>query len=140
MELPFQPGEHTITVENIGNDWFMVGYRFVNLVKRTGPALQGWAIEGNNTVVMWVRPEGRTWRRVIVDKVPFPSVEPSQVSLDGLASGDWRMEVWDTWKGSPISTSVIHVGVNGKARLPIPVVVTDLAVKLMRVGSPRRDK
>ncbi len=99
-------GDHTITVENIGNDWFMAGYRFVNLVKRTGPALQGWAIAGNNTVVMWVRPEGRTWRRVIVDKVPFPPVEPSMVSLDGLTSGDWRMEVWDTWKGLPSPQAV----------------------------------
>jgi len=126
-------GDHTITVENIGNDWFMAGYRFVDLNKRTGPPLQAWAIEGNSTVIVWARPEGRTWHRVIVDKTQFPPVQPSIISLEGLSAGDWRMEIWDTWRGQATSISTIHVGISGKVRMPIPVVVNDVAVKLTKL-------
>jgi hypothetical protein len=132
------PGDHTITVENIGNDWFMVGYRFLQAVKRTGPAVQGWAIAGNGNVLIWVRQEGRTWRRVIVDKMAFPPDLPPLIKLDGLSAGEWRMEIWDTWKGVPTSSSNVHVGIDGKVRLPIPVVVKDVAVKLIKVGGSNK--
>ena len=133
-------GDHTITVENLGNDWFMASYRFVNLQKRTGPALQAWALEGNSTVIVWARPEGRTWKRVIVEKRPFPPVQESLIRLDGLSAGDWRMEVWDTWKGHILSSTTLHVGINGKARLPVPVVTRDVALKLTKLVPARRDK
>ena len=132
-------GDHTIVVENIGNDWFMTGYRFVDLVKRSGPPIQGWAIEGNNTVVAWLRPEGRTWRKVIVEKATFPPTVPSVLTLDGLAAGDWTMEIWDTWKGVVVSSQVIHVGLAGKAKLDIPEFERDLAVKLLRHGKRRKE-
>jgi hypothetical protein len=132
-------GDHTITVENIGNDWFMAAYRFIGLQKRTGPALQAWALEGNNTVIVWARPEGRTWKRVIVDKTQFPPVQASVISLDGISAGDWRMEIWDTWKGSVASSSVLHVGINGKVHLPLPGFTKDIAVKLTKLGQAHRE-
>jgi hypothetical protein len=133
-------GEHTVTVENVGNDWFMASYRFVGLIKRTGPPVQAWVLEGNDTVILWARQEGRTWRRVIVDKMTFPPDRPALVKLDGLSAGDWRMEIWDTWKGVPTSGSVVHVGIDGKARLPIPVVTKDLAVKLVKISAAGNGK
>jgi hypothetical protein len=133
-------GEHTVTVENIGNDWFMAGYRFVNLLKRTGPTLQGWALEGNQTVIAWFRAEGRTWKRVIVDKMKFPEVQPSIVTLDGLSAGDWKLEVWDTWKGQVLASSIQRVGIKGQVHMPLPPFTKDLAVKLTKVQPLRRDK
>jgi len=50
------------------------------------------------------------------------------------------MEVWDTWKGAQTASSLVHVGINGKARLPIPSVLTDVAVKLLKIGSGHKDK
>ncbi len=131
------PGDHTLLVENIGNDWFMCSYRFVNLVKRNGPAIQGWALEGNNTVIAWLRPEGRSWRRVIVDKIPFSSTVPCLVALEGLASGDWNYEIWDTWTGTVLSTKVVHVGLGGKIHLEVPSFARDLAIKLRRTTAHR---
>ncbi len=127
-------GEHSVVVENIGPDWFMVSYRFVNLLTRSGPALQGWGIEGNNTSLLWVRPEGRTWRKIVVDKLTIPPVAASFVLMDGLSAGDWKTEIWDTWTGSVISTTTTHVGISGKVRLSIPVVAKDLAVKLIKMN------
>lgn len=138
-EVTVPKGEHTVTVENIGNDWFNVGYRFINALKRTGPAVQAWALAGNETVLIWARQEGRTWRRVIVDKTQFPPDVPALIKLEGLSAGEWKMEVWDTWKGAPTTSGVIHVGIDGKVRLPIPSVIGDLAVKLIKQGGSKRE-
>jgi len=133
-------GEHTVTVENIGNDWFMVGYRFIDLVKRTGPALQGWAVAGDDTVMAWIRAEGHTWRKMIVDKVQIPSVPPSILGLEGLAAGDWTVQIWDTWKGMAVSTQAAKIGLNGRVKVLLPTISSDVAVKLTRAKPARRSK
>jgi hypothetical protein len=102
--------------------------------------VQAWALAGDNTVLLWARQEGRTWRRVIVDKTPFPPDLPGVVKFEGLAAGDWRMEVWDTWKGASTSITTVRVGIDGKVRLPIPVVVNDIAIKLTKVSASSKDK
>ncbi|MDR3689929.1 MAG: DUF5060 domain-containing protein [Fimbriimonas sp.] len=132
-------GDHTIVVENIGNDWFMVSYRFVDLLKRTGPAIQGWAVEGNTTAIVWLRPDGRTWHRAIIDKAVFPPTPECKVSLDGLASGDWAVEIWDTWKGIILSTETSHVSLAGTATVSVPSFAKDLAIKLTKVDKHRRE-
>lgn len=126
-------GEHTIAVENIGKDWFMAGYRFVNLIRRSGPPLQAWALTGNNTALLWARPEGRTWRNVIVEKKQIPPTPLSVATFGGLSAGDWKMQVWDTWTGIPGPARLIHVGISGKVRLTLPTVSKDIAVRLDRV-------
>ena len=131
-------GEHTVLVENIGSDWFMASYRFPGLMARTSPTIQGWCISGNTMALIWLRPEGRTWQRVIVNKQIPPSVPPSYAAFEGLASGDWLTEIWDTWKGEPISHQTIHVGLNGHVRIPVPSFTKDLAIKLLKVPSVKR--
>lgn len=125
-------GTHVIRVENGGADWFMATYRFAGLLSRTKPPIQGWAILGNDTVVGWFRPEGRTWSRVCALKEVIPPAPPTFVGLSGLPAGSWKVEYWDTWKGVVTSTRTIQVGVTGKARVPLPKIETDLAIKMKR--------
>jgi hypothetical protein len=125
-------GYHTITVENTGKDWFMASYRFVGLMPRTKPPIQGWAIVGNRTVLGWFRPEGRTWARLAVQKERVSPAPPTFVGLAGLASGPWTVEYWDTWKGSITRTRKITVPRNGKVRVPLPAFSSDLAVKMRK--------
>jgi hypothetical protein len=49
--------------------------------------------------------------------------------------GDWRYEIWDTWLGRPTSTGHVSVGLRGTARVPLPVIQGDVAVKLLRTRS-----
>ena len=125
-------GEHTITVENIGNDWFMVSYRFPKLLKRSGPPIQAWGIEGKSKVLIWARPEGRTWRRVIVDKQVYSPVVPSLLEFDGVAPGKWHGELWDTWKGSIISEFEVQASFGGRVKVPVSTFAKDIAIKLTR--------
>ncbi|AIE84451.1 DUF5060 domain-containing protein [Fimbriimonas ginsengisoli] len=125
-------GAHTIRVENVGKDWFMASYRFVALTPRSKPPIDGWCIVGNDTVLAWFRPEGRTWQRLAVMKEKLPPVPPTMIGLAGLASGTWTVEYWDTWKGIVLSTRTVTVPRTGKVRVPLPGFDGDLAVKMRK--------
>lgn len=126
-------GRHTIKVENTGADWFLVSYSFSGLVPRHAP-LNAWAIEGDNTVIAWLRASGRSWFRVAAMKQKVPPAPPTVLGLTGLAAGSWKAEIWDTWKGVVTSSSIIPVGLSGKIRIPLPAIEKDVAVKLTKLG------
>jgi hypothetical protein len=131
VEIP--KGNHVITVENIGIDWFMAGYTFKDIVVRTKPAVEGWSVIGNTKVLSWIRLAGRSWRKAVFEKMA-PSA-PAVVGFAGLASGKWRAEIWDTWAGKPISSSTVSVTLSGKARVDLPSIGKEgsLAIKLTKI-------
>ncbi len=125
-------GKHVVVVENTGQDWFMTRYIFRQAREQLGPPLMGWASAGKNTAVAWVRLEGRLWDRVCVQKATLPPAPPSVLSLPGLTPGNWKLEIWDTWPGNMIETKTITVPGSGEARVALPAIAKDLAVKLRR--------
>jgi hypothetical protein len=131
FDLP--PGQNSVKVENLGNDWFEASYRFVDAAPRTAPPLVGWAITGERTAAIWLRHEDRNWRRIARNE-PTPPAPPTTVALTGLAAGAWNAELWDTGAGRVVSTRTITVGMDGIARIPVPAIAHDLAIK-MRVRS-----
>jgi len=130
--LDVPQGRHTIVVENTGADWFMAGYRFRNAIEPAGPALLSWALVGTNTVLVWSRVEDRTWQRVCALKAVVQPAPASVLLLPGLAPGVWSAELWDTWNGTVTETREITVSPSGEARLTLPPIEKDLAVKLRR--------
>lgn len=125
-------GKHRVEVENHGNDWFMAGFRLRNAVERTGPPLLAWASAGRRTAVGWVRLEDRTWRRVCALKQPVPPAPASVLVLPGVGAGNWQAEVWDTWSGQVVGSEAIVVPGSGEARVSLPAIEKDLAVRLRR--------
>lgn len=126
-------GYHTVKVANIGNDWFEANYRFLKAgPPTTRPPLESFGVVGNSVAMAWLRVEGRTWQRVVALRRKLPGSTPAVMRLDGLASGAWRVSLWDTWKGKVIKSFPIAVGLNGMARIPIPFVEQDIAIKLVR--------
>lgn len=123
-------GSHTLTIYSTGPDWFMAGFRFLEAVPRTGPAVEGWSVVGETTALAWVRREGRSWRQAISGK-QSPST-PSVIGLTGLAMGRWKVEVWDTWKGAVMQTSFANVTLDGKIRVNLPSISKEVAVKMMK--------
>jgi hypothetical protein len=125
-------GKHTVVVENTGKDWFMVKYRARNALEQTGPPLLAWALIGKTTALAWARLEDRTWDRVCVQKAKATPAPPSQLVLSGLTPGNWKAEIWDTWPGKILETKQIEVSPSGEARVLLPAIEKDLAVKMAR--------
>ena len=132
--IALSAGVHTLKVENTGADWVKVGYRLVGVVPPKGPPLNAWAVVGDETAMAWVRRAGRSWRAVAEERRTFAPAPASVMRLRGLQSGTWRTEVWDTWAGKPTSTVRIKVGIDGTARIVLPRIPKDVAVKLVLEG------
>lgn len=125
-------GKHTVVVENTGADWFMADYRFRNAVEQVSPPLVAWASVGAKTAVAWVRLEGRTWERVCARKETMSPCPPSVLVLPGVGAADWEVELWDTWNGRVIGSQQIRASDDGQMRVPLPVIETDVALKLRK--------
>jgi hypothetical protein len=105
---------------------------------RSAPALEIWASAGERTALAWARVEGRTWQRVAEQREAVAAVPPSILTLNGLAPGHWSAEVWDTWSGRMVGTQAVVVPASQVARIELPQVRTDLAVKLRHKGMGMR--
>lgn len=132
ISVPLPAGTHVIKVEDKGNDWIRVAYRFVGVVPRTHPPLSPWTLVGNDVAVIWVRQSGQNWHSLVVEKRIPPVVPPTVLHVPGLASGAWKAEVWDTWTGKLVARSVVSVGLDGTAAVNLPAIPLDVAVKLIK--------
>lgn len=129
VEIP--AGRHRVTVENPGQDWFVAGYRLVGALESAAPPLLSRAVVGRRTTIVWARNEDLTWQNVTARRA-VPPVPPSFLGLTGLAPGHWRVERWDTWTGRIVATTRVAVGSDGRARLALPEIAGDVALKLSR--------
>ncbi|HEY0867263.1 MAG TPA: DUF5060 domain-containing protein [Fimbriimonas sp.] len=130
--LTIPAGNHTLTVENPGTDWFMVSYRLVGVVPQKTPALTAYAVTGEKTAFVWLRSEDATWRNEIVLKRTATPAPTTVLRLPGLSAGLWDVEHWNTWTGAPTRTQQVRVGVNGVMRVQLPPITRDLALKIVR--------
>jgi hypothetical protein len=130
--LTIPAGSHTLIVNNTGADWFFVGFRIKDFYSRHTPPLQAYAITGNKTALIWVRSDSDTWRDVVLLKRQPEPTPPTLLTLAGLASGNWKTEIWDTWSGQVTSTTNVFVGVDGIVRVPLPSIGQDIAIKMVK--------
>jgi len=128
-------GKHTVEVSNVGSDWFLASYRFLDVLEPTGPAIDAWASVGNGTAVAWVRNQDYTWQRTgILKEMPKPE-PPSVLVLPGTPMGEWRAELWDTRSGKVVGVRSVTVGKNGEARISLPSLTKDLGMRMRRTAS-----
>lgn len=135
VELP--AGRHTVRVENPGADWFLASFRLRGALEPIAPPLEARALVGRTVALAWAQVEGRTWRRLCMLKEVVPAAQPAVLRISGLARGAWRAEVWDTWRGHVLARHSVRVSGDGQARIPLPAVERDIAVKLRRATSHR---
>ena len=128
-------GKHTVVVADLGQDWMIANYRFRELNPRPVPPLISWATVGDTVAMAWIRVEDRTWTKICVQKEKVAPAPGSMFNLDGLASGNWKVILWDTWKGTEISSSTVKVGLDGKLKFDLPIIETDIAVKAVKLSS-----
>jgi hypothetical protein len=129
-EVDVPAGKHVVEVENLGPDWFFCGYRLQDGLECQSPPLMAWATAGRTTALAWVRHEARSWTRICVLKEAIPACPPSFLTIPQLAPGAWKAEVWDTWSGQVVEEHTVEVGADGEARVPLPEIAKDLAVRL----------
>jgi hypothetical protein len=132
VEIP--AGKQTVKVVNIGNDWMFVSYVLEKAVKQTEPPLRLFGLHGNKTSLLYIEHAQHTWYQVNVVKRPPAAVPPTILHIADWTPGRYRVQIWDTYEGKPLSTQVLTVR-RSELRLELPRIERDIAVRLEKVDS-----
>ena len=128
-QVTIPAGKHTFIVRNPGSDWVISTFRFKDLVTKPNPPLIGWGAIGDTTALVWLRSDERNWGKLCVLKEQTSAIPPSIIGIEGLAAGNWKCEVWNTWTGKIETTVINRVGLDGKLRVELPTMEHDYAIK-----------
>ncbi|MDW8105573.1 MAG: DUF5060 domain-containing protein [Armatimonadota bacterium] len=125
-------GRQTITVKNIGNDWVFVAYVLERAVRRDAPPLRLFGLHGRKTSLLYVEHAQHTWYQVGVVKRPPRPVAPTLLHITDWTPGRYRVQLWDTYAGKPLSTQTVTADREG-LRIELPRVERDIALRLERL-------
>jgi len=119
---------HRITVDNQGDDWAFVSYRFVGYV--TAPDLRVVGLADRDSALLWVQNRAHTWWNALhgVEVKPLP---PAVVTVAGLGDGDYEVEWWDTNAGAAVSRARATAR-GGRLVLTTPELMRDVACRVRR--------
>jgi hypothetical protein len=96
------------------------------------PRLRASELHGETLRLIWVQNRKfNWWDQIHGEKIP--AVGGATLTLRDLAPGTYRIEFWNTHSGK-IETAATRAVADGSMDLPLPVVTTDLALKLIRQG------
>lgn len=134
VEIPLEvtQGVHEIRLDNLGVDWYTIDY-----VRFEGAALKKakvrvYGLTNGTLALAWVKNPDASWWKIVRNE----SIEPARdvtVKLVGFPDGEYRVEVWDTWKGI-VKRSWLTNSSNGALTVNLEEVMYDLAIKVVKVG------
>jgi len=134
VRVPVKAGAHRIRVENHGRDWVAVTrYVFAGCRTTEKQEVICYALAAPSAAVAWIQNGDSTWVNHArqADQIrPFPA---ATYTLDGFADGDYEVEWWETWKGSPLRCETVRAS-GGKLALNPGPVATDVAAKIRPRG------
>jgi len=130
VEVP--QGVRDVKLDNLGVDWYTVDY-----VRFEGAALKKakvrvYGLTNGTLALAWVKNPDASWWKIVRNE----SVEPARdvaLRLVGFNEGEYRVEVWDTWKGV-VKRSWSARATNGTLLVNLEEVVYDLAIKVVKTG------
>ena len=95
------------------------------------PRVRTLGMVSDTMAILWLQNKDNTWlnhhRGSSVN-----AVEPFSFTFEGLNPGSYRLEHWDTAKGTVIHTETV-LTTDRSIQLSLPQLKTDLAVKLERM-------
>ena len=113
-----------------GIPWTTAGFEPAR-VEADHPQVRALGLRGKAISILWVQNREHTWWNV-VHANPIPPVERATVTVNALEPGRYRVEIWDTWTGAVTRQSEASA-IQGVARIPLPAIERDLAMKLIRL-------
>ncbi|GIV17897.1 MAG: hypothetical protein KatS3mg022_3332 [Armatimonadota bacterium] len=131
VEIP--AGRQTVKVENIGNDWVFVSYLLEKAVRQTAPPLRLFGLHGKSTSLLYIEQAQYNWYQVNVVKRPPQPVPPTILHIMDWTPGRYRVQLWDTYEGKPLSIQIVSVDRSG-LRLELPSIARDIALRLEKVS------
>lgn len=128
MRVPLSAGEHTITIDNLGNDWLELEY--IEIGQLVAPARVLTLRDSDAGVALaWLQHRDYTWDKV-ADVVRDPILFEYQ--LRGMPAGRYVAEIWDPLRGAVLGEQLLTVGEDGILRFELVPMDSELAIRAVR--------
>ena len=95
--------------------------------------LRFFELTGKRTGLLWLRHRDLSWYGLAVEKKVLKPVEPSSLSLAGVAPGTYRVEFWSPEEGKLLKSAEIAAA-KSRLEVPLPEIHTELALKVRPVS------
>ncbi|OGV78940.1 MAG: hypothetical protein A3K19_24030 [Lentisphaerae bacterium RIFOXYB12_FULL_65_16] len=123
-------GEHTVTIENLGKDWFQMTQVILKSYGNTPVSVKAMALRGKTMTLVWARTDRFVWFAPLVDLQPAPARDVV-LRLPGFADGAYTAETFDplagTW-GAKLQAS----SANGTLDIPLGTLEKTVALRITR--------
>ncbi|HBY58208.1 MAG TPA: hypothetical protein DEH78_00190 [Solibacterales bacterium] len=103
-------------------------------VKTSQPGLNAWALQTSGKTLGWILNRSWNWLNLVQGQ-GSSTITGATVQLPVATDGRYRIELWDTFTGTILSTAEA-TSANGALALSLPPVEKDLAVKCIRQQAP----
>jgi hypothetical protein len=136
VTVPISAGEHTVILDNLGQDWLQLSYIEVAQYRTPVRAL-ALADRSMGIAAAWVQHRDYTWQLV----ASAGTLEPLNFALNipDMPPGTYRVTYWNTTTGSVIGEENITLAEGnskGTLRLQLLPITSQLAVSAFRVAGP----
>jgi hypothetical protein len=129
VRVPLTTGEHSIILDNFGDDWLELDYLEVGHL--LAPARVLTLRDATAGVVLsWLQHRDYTWENVAAE-VERPLIS-LQYRLDQMPSGRYRVEMWDPLSGAVLGEELIRVGDDGVLLMQLLPIASQLAIRAFR--------
>jgi hypothetical protein len=86
-------------------------------------------LQTDDSAHLWLADERSTWWRTVVDRASPEQIGGATLRVEGLQTGDYRVQWWDTRRGQVIRETAASLA-RGPLRLEMPRFVDDIACKI----------
>jgi hypothetical protein len=139
VTVPISAGEHTVVLDNPGQDWLQLGYLEISQYRAPVRAL-ALADRKLGIAVAWVQHRDYTWPLVASGDV----LEPLNFGLrfPAMPPGVYRVTYWNTANGSVIGEENVTLAgdSDGTLRLKLLPIAAQLAVRIARIAGPETEQ
>ncbi len=138
VTVPLSAGEHTVVLDNLGDDWLELGY--IEIAEYRAPVRTlALADRTLGIAVAWAQHRGYTWQNVGQDQVLEPL--SFRLAVPAMPPGLYRVTYWDTATGAVIGEESVTLpeGTDGTLMINLLPITSQLAVRAIRVAGPEEN-
>ncbi len=133
IAIDFEPGTYEIKIDNSGCDWFTWDFITFDNVVYMSYKVDVYGLSNSTSAFLWIRNRDYNWWNIVAMNKSLEPIHNITLSIRNIENGLYNVEYWDTKSGTIVKTLIIQVR-DGVARIPIDVLVDDIAIKLYKSG------
>ena len=131
-EIPVSKGKHDVRIENTGDDWLRLkGITLTGYRDESAPFVRVIGLSKDEEAILWIQNKENTWGNAYQKEKEITPIKDISFDLAGLSDGEYRIEWWDTEKGTVTKRETVSSS-GGILTVEIPEVATDTACKIRR--------